>query len=107
MKIITRAVIDWATCTVLEEDSYEYSGPIVQAKDSGSPPQAVDPYAQAAAQYGLSTGTGGIQCGSESHQPSQPHGFLYLERKLSKWWIYRSFGFGTRRADSLYGRNAV
>lgn len=57
MKIITRGVIDWATLAVLEEESYEYDGPMALAKDSGSPPQPVDPYQQAAAQYGLSTGT--------------------------------------------------
>lgn len=57
MKIITRGVIDWATLEVLEEESYEYSGPVALAKSSGSAPQPVDPYQQAAAQYGLSTGT--------------------------------------------------
>lgn len=57
MKIITRGVIDWATLEVLEEESYEYEGPVALAKDSGSPPQPVDPYQQAAAQYGLATGT--------------------------------------------------
>lgn len=57
MKVIRRGVIDWATLEVLEEDSFEYDGPIALAKDSGSPPQPVDPYQQAAAQYGLSTGT--------------------------------------------------
>jgi hypothetical protein len=56
MKIITRAVLDWDG-NVLEEDSYEYSGPIAECKSSGSAPQPVDPYEQAAAQYGLSTGT--------------------------------------------------
>lgn len=56
MKIITRAVLDWDG-NVLEEDSYEYEGPVARAKDSGSPPQATDPYEQAAAQYQLSTGT--------------------------------------------------
>lgn len=56
MKIITRAVLDWDG-NVLEEDSYEYEGPIADCKSSGSPPQPVDPYAQASAQYGLATGT--------------------------------------------------
>lgn len=56
MKIITRAVLDW-NGNVIEEDSYEYSGPISACKDSGSSPQPTDPYEQAAAQYGLSTGT--------------------------------------------------
>lgn len=58
MKIITRAVLDWDG-NVLEEDSYEYRGPIAAAKDSGSPPQPVDPYTQANAQYELATGTAG------------------------------------------------
>lgn len=57
MKVITRAIIDWATLEVEEEDSYEYEGPVALAKDSGSPPQPVDPWQQAAAQYALSTGT--------------------------------------------------
>lgn len=57
MKIITRGVIDWATCQILEEDSHEYGGPIAECKSSGSAPQPVDPYQQALAQYGLSTGT--------------------------------------------------
>lgn len=57
MRVITRGVIDWETLEVLEEESYEYAGPIALAKDSGSAPQPVDPYQQAAAQYGLDTGT--------------------------------------------------
>lgn len=56
MKIITRAVLDWDG-NVLEEDSYEYSGPVADCKSSGSAPQPVDPYTQANAQYGLATGT--------------------------------------------------
>lgn len=57
MKIITRGVIDWETLEVLEEESYEYDGPVALAKDAGSPPQPVDPWQQAAAQYQLGTGT--------------------------------------------------
>lgn len=57
VKVITRGVIDWVTLEVLEEDSFEYEGPVALAKDSGSAPQPVDPYEQASAQYGLSTGT--------------------------------------------------
>jgi hypothetical protein len=56
MKIITRAVLDWDG-NILEEESFEYSGPIAEAKSSGSAPQPTDPYAQASAQYGLATGT--------------------------------------------------
>lgn len=63
MRIITRGVIDWATLEVLEEESYEYAGPIAQAKSSGSPPAAVDPYLSAGAQYGLSTGTANYNAG--------------------------------------------
>ncbi len=56
MKIITRAVLDWDG-NILEEDSYQYEGPITLGKSSGSAPNPVDPYQQAAAEYGLSTGT--------------------------------------------------
>jgi hypothetical protein len=56
MKIITRGVLDWDG-KVLEEEAYEYTGPVTQAKSGGSSPQPIDPYQQAAAQYGLSTGT--------------------------------------------------
>lgn len=74
MKIITRAVLDWATSAVLEEDSYEYTGPVAYAKDSGQPPQAVDPYQQAAAQYGLSTGTALFNAGLNRTNTSNPLG---------------------------------
>jgi len=74
MKIITRGVIDWSTGAVLEEDSYEYSGPVAHAKDSGSPPQAVDPYQQAAAQYGLSTGTALFNAGLNRTNQVNPLG---------------------------------
>lgn len=74
MKIITRAILDWATSAVLEEDSYEYEGPIAQAKDSGQPPQAVDPYQQAAAQYGLSTGTAEFNAGLNRTNTVNPLG---------------------------------
>ena len=56
MKIITRAVLDWDG-NVLEEDTFEYHGAVAECKSSGNAPQPTDPYAQAAAQYGLSTGT--------------------------------------------------
>lgn len=56
MRIITRAVLDWDG-NVLEEDSFEYCGPISECKTSGSAPTPVNPYEQAATQYGLSTGT--------------------------------------------------
>jgi hypothetical protein len=56
MKIIVFGVLDWHG-NVLEEISYEYSGPVADCKSSGSAPQPVDPYAQASAQYGLDTGT--------------------------------------------------
>lgn len=56
MKVITRAVLDWDG-NVLEESSFEYRGPIAAAKSSGSAPAPTNPYEQAAAQYGLATGT--------------------------------------------------
>jgi len=74
MKVITRGVIDWATLAVLEEESYEYAGPLSLAKDSGSPPQAVDPYQQAAAQYGLSTGTALFNAGLNRTNQVNPMG---------------------------------
>lgn len=57
MKIITRAVIDWATLKVEECDSHDYEGPIALAKSSGSAPNPTNPYEQAASEYGLATGT--------------------------------------------------
>lgn len=57
MKIFTRLVLDMSTSAVLEENSFEYSGPVALCKSSGSAPQPVDPYAQAGAQYGLDVGT--------------------------------------------------
>lgn len=77
MKIITRAVIDWATLEVLEEDSFEYTGPISLAKDSGSAPQPVDPWTQAAAQYGLSTGTASYNAGLNRTNQTNPIGSSY------------------------------
>lgn len=73
MKIITRAVLDWDG-NVLEEESYEYSGPIAECKSSGSPPQATDPYEQAAAQYGLSTGTADYSAALDRTGVSNPLG---------------------------------
>lgn len=59
MLIITRAVLDWDG-NVLEQDAYEYLGPVARAKSSGSAPQPVDPYTQAAAQQGLAENTAGF-----------------------------------------------
>jgi hypothetical protein len=73
-RIITKGTIDWATLEVEECDSYEYEGPIALAKDSGSPPQAVDPYTQAAAQYGLSTGTALFNAGLNRTNQVNPLG---------------------------------
>jgi len=51
-------------------------GPLetVYRKDSGSPPQAVDPYTQAAAQYGLSTGTALFNAGLNRTNQVNPMG---------------------------------
>lgn len=73
-KVITRGVISWETLEVLEEESHEYAGPWALAKDSGSPPQAVDPYTQAAAQYGLSTGTALFNAGLNRTNSVNPIG---------------------------------
>lgn len=73
MKIITRAVLDW-NGNVLEEDSYEYCGPLAQGKSSGSAPQPTDPYAQAAAQYGLDTGTANYNAALNRTNSSNPLG---------------------------------
>lgn len=73
MKIITRAVLDW-NGNILEEESFEYSGPIAACKDSGSPPQPVDPYTQANAQLGLSEGTAGYNAALNRTSSSNPVG---------------------------------
>ncbi len=73
MKIITRAVLDW-NGNILEEESYEYSGPIAECKSSGSPPQAVNPYQQADAEYGLSTGTANYNAALNRTGVSNPVG---------------------------------
>lgn len=73
MKIITRAVLDWDG-HILEEDAYEYSGPIAQAKDSGSAPQPVDPWTQAAAQYSYDTGTANYNAGLNRTNSYNPLG---------------------------------
>lgn len=57
MKVYTRLIIDLASSAVLEEDSYEYDGPVALCKSAGQAPQPTDPYQQAGAQYLLSTGT--------------------------------------------------
>lgn len=73
MKVITRAVLDWDG-HVLEEDAYEYCGPIAECKDSGSAPTPVDPYAQAGAQYGLATGTANYNAALNRTNSSNPLG---------------------------------
>jgi hypothetical protein len=47
---------------------------VVYRKDAGSPPQPVDPYAQAAAQYGLSTGTAQFNAGLNRTNSQNPLG---------------------------------
>jgi hypothetical protein len=74
VKIIRRAVLDWKTGTVLEQDSYDYEGPIACAKSSGSAPAPVDPYQQASAQYGLSTGTALFNAGLNRTNTENPLG---------------------------------
>lgn len=49
----------------------------VYAKDSGSAPQPVDPYTQAAAQYGLSTGTALYNAGLNRTNTNNPLGSTY------------------------------
>lgn len=73
-KIITRGIIDWGTLAIEECESYEYAGPLTLLKDSGSPPQPVDPYTQAGAQYGLSTGTASYNAGLNRTNASNPLG---------------------------------
>lgn len=79
MKIIIRGVLDMTRpgCPVLEEDSYEYEGPIACAKSGGSAPQPVDPWQQAAAQYGLSTGTAAYNAGLNRTNQVNPLGGSY------------------------------
>lgn len=77
MKIITRSVIDWETLAIEEEDSYEYEGPLSEAKSSGSAPAAVDPYQAAGAQYGLSTGTANYNAGLNRVNTQNPLGGSY------------------------------
>jgi hypothetical protein len=73
MKIITRGVLDWDG-NVLEQDSFEYSGPVADCKSSGSAPAPVDPYTQAAAQYGLDTGTANYNAELNRTNSSNPLG---------------------------------
>jgi hypothetical protein len=73
MKIITRGVLDWDG-NVLEEDSYEYGGPVSEAKSSGSPPQPTNPYEQANAQYGLATGTAAYNAALNRTDSTNPLG---------------------------------
>lgn len=86
MKIITRAVLDWDG-NVLEEDSYEYSGPVARCKDSGSSPQPTDPYEQAAAQYGLATGTANYNAALDRTNSVNPLG-------SSSWQVTGTDGSG-------------
>ena len=74
MKIIARGVISWETLEVLEEDGYEYLGPVAACKSSGSAPQPTDPYEQAAAQYVLATGTADYNAALERTGVSNPLG---------------------------------
>lgn len=74
MKIITRAVIDWKSLEVEEEESFDYEGHIALAKSSGSAPQPVDPWEQAAAQYALSTGTANFNAGLNRTSSVNPMG---------------------------------
>jgi hypothetical protein len=74
VKIVTRGVIDWETGEVLEEESFDYSGPIAECKSSGSAPQPVDPYQQAGAQYGLATGTANYNAALNRTNSSNPLG---------------------------------
>lgn len=94
MKIITRAVLDWDG-NVLEEDSYQYDGPIAACKDSGSPPQATDPYTQAAAQYGLSTGTANYNAALNRTGSSNPLG--------SSGWSVTGYSGSPSGGDSSSG----
>lgn len=73
MKIIVRAVLDWDG-NLLEEDSYDYCGPVTECKSSGSAPQPVDPYQQASAQYGLDTGTANYNAALDRTNSSNPLG---------------------------------
>jgi hypothetical protein len=60
MKIITRGVIDWATGKILEEDSYEYQGPMALAAD--------------ARQLGDSLGYPMVVAGANATAPTTPSG---------------------------------
>lgn len=73
MKIITRGVLDW-NGNVIEEESYEYSGPVAECKSSGSAPAPVDPYQQAGAQYGLATDTANYNAALNRTNSSNPLG---------------------------------
>lgn len=73
MKIITRGVLDWDG-NVLEEESFEYCGHVAECKDSGPAPTPTDPYAQAAAQYGLATGTANYNAALNRTNSSNPLG---------------------------------
>lgn len=96
MKIITRAVLDWDG-NILEEESFEYEGPLALGKSSGSPPQPTDPYQQAAAQYGLSTGTANYNAALNRTGVSNPVG-------SSSWNVTGYSGGPTAPASSIPAR---
>lgn len=97
MKVIVRAVLDWDG-NILEEESFEYCGPIAQCKSSGSAPTPTDPYAQAGAQYGLATGTANYNAALNRTNSSNPLG-------SSTWSVTGSDGGapGTASTQPLYG----
>jgi hypothetical protein len=95
MHVITRAILDWDG-NVLEQDSFEYSGPIAACKTSGSAPQPTDPYAQAGAQYGLATGTANYNAALNRTNSSNPLG-------SSTWNVTGTDGSPTNVGGGLYG----
>lgn len=100
MKIITRGLIDWASGLIEWEDSYEYAGPVMLLKDSGSAIQPVDPYTQAAAQYGLSTGTAAYNAGLNRTNQTNPLG-------SSTWSASYPGGNYTASAPASGGMGAI
>lgn len=94
MKVIVRAVLDWDG-NVLEETSYDYSGPIAECKSSGSAPTPVDPYQQANAQLGLATGVAGYNAGLNRTNSSNPLG--------SSTWTVNGGAPSQSSTQPLYG----
>jgi hypothetical protein len=74
MRVITRGVISWETMHVLEEESFEYCGPVAACKSSGNAPNPVDPYTQANAQLGLAEGTANYNAGLNRTSSANPLG---------------------------------